>query len=131
MSDSHKAALAAGREQARAVRAYLEALDQHKPKRGRKRTRASVTDQLAGIESKLAAATGVARLEALQRRRDLQKELAGFDGQPGVDLDALQSGFVRYGREYADRKGIAYQSLREFGVSPAVLKEAGIRRTAG
>lgn len=38
MSDEHKAALAEGRDQGRAVRRYLDALEQHRPKRGRKRT---------------------------------------------------------------------------------------------
>ena len=38
MSAEHKAALAEGREQGRAVREYLEALEAHKPRRGRKRT---------------------------------------------------------------------------------------------
>ena len=42
MSDEHKAALAEGRNQGRAVRNYLEALDQNRPKRGRKRTTESV-----------------------------------------------------------------------------------------
>ena len=36
MSEAHKAALSEGRAQGRAVRRYLEALDAHKPKRGRK-----------------------------------------------------------------------------------------------
>ena len=50
MSDSHKAALAEGREQGRAVRRYLEALEAHKPKRGRKRTPDSVQKRLAAID---------------------------------------------------------------------------------
>ena len=36
MSAEHKAALAAGRQQGITVRKYLEALEAHKPKRGRK-----------------------------------------------------------------------------------------------
>ena len=36
MSDAHKEALAEGREQGRAVRRYLEALEANKPRRGRK-----------------------------------------------------------------------------------------------
>src|SRR5262245_27658279 len=38
MTDAHKAALAEGRNQARIVGNYLEAIDAHKPKRGRRRT---------------------------------------------------------------------------------------------
>ena len=38
MTDEHKAALAQGRSEGRAVRDYLDALRANKPKRGRKRT---------------------------------------------------------------------------------------------
>ena len=48
MSDEHKAALAEGRTQGRAVRNYLDALEATKPKRGRKRTPDSVKKRLAG-----------------------------------------------------------------------------------
>lgn len=128
MSDEHKSALATGREQARAVRAYLDALDQNKPKRGRKRTRETVADQLAAMEEKVASTGGVSRLDALQRRRDLQAELASMDSESTVDIEGLKQAFVRHGREYAERKGIEYQSFREYGVPPAVLSEAGFRR---
>ena len=52
MSNSHKAALAEGREQGRAVRRYLEALEAHKPKRGRRRTSESVQKRLVVIEDR-------------------------------------------------------------------------------
>ena len=52
MSAAHKEALAEGREQSRVVRDYLDALEAHKPKRGRKRTTESVkknlTEQASG-----------------------------------------------------------------------------------
>lgn len=128
MSDQHKAALAAGREQGRAVRTYLAALDQHKPKRGRKRTSDTVARQLSRTEAELATATGMGRLELLQRRRDLQAELRDLEGGNKVDLGPLEDGFVRCGKEYAARKGIDYRTFREFGVPPSVLKEAGITR---
>lgn len=129
MSDEHKAALAAGREGSRAVRAYFDALDLTKPRRGRKRTGETVAKQLAKVESDLASASGLVRLELLQRRRDLQAELGALEGSDGVDLDALKEGFVRFGQDYAVRRGVDYQTFREFGVSPAVLKEAGISRS--
>jgi hypothetical protein len=50
MSAGHKQALAVGREDSRAVRQYLEALQSHKPKRGRKRTSESVRARLDQIE---------------------------------------------------------------------------------
>ncbi len=62
MSDEHEAALAEGREQGRAVRRYLEALDQYRPKRGRKRTRQSVERRLQEVESRLGDATPLDRV---------------------------------------------------------------------
>ena len=53
MSDDHKAALAEGRSQGRAVRVYLEALAANKPKRGRKRTPDSITKRLDAIAAEL------------------------------------------------------------------------------
>ena len=38
VSDSHKKAMAQGRTEGRAVKNYLTALEENKPKRGRKRT---------------------------------------------------------------------------------------------
>ncbi len=38
MSAEHKAALAEGRNLSRSISRYLDALEAHKPKRGRKRT---------------------------------------------------------------------------------------------
>ena len=61
MSDEHKAALAEGREQGRVVRRYLEALESHKPKRGRKRSPETVAKRLASIEERLATADPLTR----------------------------------------------------------------------
>ena len=38
MTAQHKAALAEGRSEGRAVKSYLEALEKNRPRRGRKRT---------------------------------------------------------------------------------------------
>ena len=126
MSDEHKAALAEGRNQGRAVRRYLEALDRHRPKRGRKRTRDSIQRRLGRIEEELAAADPLKRLQLIQERLDLTTELEGFDTQ--VDLSGLEEDFVKAAAEYSTRKGISYAAWRELGVEPAVLKRAGITR---
>ena len=128
MSNEHKEALALGREQGRAVRRYLEALELHKPKRGRKRTPESVQKQLAAIEAKLPTADPLTRVQLIQQRMDLQAELASKGA--GVDLSALEADFVRAARAYGQRKGISYAAWREAGVDAAVLKKAGIARTA-
>lgn len=128
MSDAHKQALAEGREQGRAVRQYLEALEAHKPKRGRKRTPDSMQKRLATIEERVGSADPLARLQLVQERMDLQRELAA--SQQKVDLSALEKDFVGAARAYGDRKGITYAAWRESGVDPAVLKKAGIGRGA-
>ena len=126
MSAQHKEALALGREQGRAVRRYLEALDAHKPKRGRKRTPESIQKRLADIDNRLANADPLSRLQLVQERMNLQNELASKSAV--VDLSALEKAFVKAASEYGRRKGISYAAWREAGVDAAVLRQAGIRR---
>jgi hypothetical protein len=126
LSDEHKAALAEGREQGRAVRRYLEALDAHKPKRGRKRTTDSMQKRLDRIEAELGGADPLKRLQLVQERIDLNAELARADEK--VDLTQLEDGFARAALPYSERKGISYAAWRELGVPAAVLKRAGISR---
>ena len=128
MTDEHKAALAAGRAEGRAVRAYLEALDQHRPKRGRKRTPDSVNARLTKIDSELVSADPMTRLSLVQERLDLLSELESLTTT--VDLTALESDFVKSAKGYGERKGISYAAWREVGVSAATLKAAGISRGA-
>ena len=59
MSDEHKAALAEGRRQGAAVRAYLEALENNRPKRGRRRTPESMMAKLAELEASIGDAAGI------------------------------------------------------------------------
>jgi hypothetical protein len=129
LSDDHKAALAEGRSQGRAVRRYLEALEAHKPRRGRKRTTDSIGKRLQKIEDELLDADPLKRLQLVQERLDLQAELAATENK--VDLDALEKDFVDAARSYSDRKGISYAAWRELGVSAATLRRAGVGRSAG
>jgi hypothetical protein len=126
MSAEHKEALALGREQGRAVRRYLEALEAHKPKRGRKRTPDSIQRRLTDIEQKLPTADPLSRLQLVQERMNLQTELASKSAV--VDLSALEKAFVKAAQDYGRRKGITYAAWREAGVDAAVLRQAGIRR---
>jgi len=126
MTDAHKAALAEGREQGRAVRRYLEALEAHKPKRGRKRTPESIQKRLTAIEEKLPEADPLSRLQLVQERMDLERQLEAAD--PSVNLSELEDEFVKAAPDYGQRKGITYGAWREAGVDAAVLRRAGIRR---
>ncbi|MFP5377770.1 MAG: hypothetical protein ACLGIO_13460 [Acidimicrobiia bacterium] len=129
MSDRHKAALAEGREQGRAVRRYLEALEQSRPKRGRKRTKETVERRLAEVERRLAEAEPLGRLHLIQERMDLREELAAMDGD-GVDLGALEDASVAAAPAYGARRGITSSAWRAAGVPPSVLRRAGIGRSA-
>jgi len=126
MTQEHKDALAQGREQGRAVRRYLDALEAHRPKRGRKRTPESIQKRLGDIEAKLEDADPLTRLQLRQERRDLQAELEAKSN--GVDLGQLENDFIAAAKAYGERKGITYATWREQGVDPAVLRSAGIRR---
>jgi len=126
VTDEHKAAMAAGRTEARAVKNYLEALEQHRPKRGRKRTPDSINARLAKIDGELASADPVKRLNLIQERLDLLQELESLETT--VDLSGLESEFVKAAKGYGERKGISYGAWREVGVPAATLKAAGIGR---
>jgi hypothetical protein len=128
VTDEHKAAMAEGRTQSRAVSNYLEALDQHRPKRGRKRTTDSIDKRLTAIESELPAANAIRRLSLIQERMDLEAE-RGRMGDT-VDLSAFEDAFVEAAPGYSERKGISYSAWRELGVPAAVLKRAGISRAS-
>lgn len=128
MSDDHKAALAEGREQGRAVRRYLETLEQNRPKRGRKRTRETVERRLAAVGAAIDEAGPVDRLHLIQERLDLEAELGAMEGT-GVDMGALEDAFVDAAAAYGSRRGISYSAWRSAGVPPAVLRRAGITRS--
>src|SRR5918994_999375 len=126
MTAEHKRALAQGRAEGRAVRAYLEALDQNRPRRGRPRTPASIEKRLKAVEAELADAAPLHRLQLVQERMDLERELDRIDAAD--DLTGLERDFVKVAKGYAERKGISYAAWRELGVAPEVLRKAGIGR---
>ncbi len=127
MTPDHKEALAVGRAEGRAVRAYLEALETNRPKRGRKRTKESIKSRLEAVVTELETADPLRRLQLAQEELDLTEELARMD--QGTDLNELEGAFIEVASSYASRKGISYAAFREVGVPAAVLKEAGITRS--
>jgi len=126
MSKAHKQALALGRDQGRAVRRYLEALEQNKPKRGRKRTPESIKKRLAAIDQKMAVTDPLSRVHLVQERMNLTSELEAK--RATVSLNALEAGFVKAAKAYGQRKGITYAAWRAVGVDPKVLVRAGVSR---
>ncbi len=127
MSAEHKEALARGREQGRAVRDYLAALNEQK-KPGRKLDPDTLKQQITETQRAIDTEPDPAkRVELIQKRLDYEERLA--DTGEKVDLDALEKQFVKVAKEYSERKGITYTAWREAGVPAAVLKQAGVPRT--
>ncbi len=129
MSADHKAKLAQGRNEARAVSKYLDALAAGKGKRGRKRTPESISMVIVRLDKELADASPIRRLELTQKRYDLVAERERLLTR--VDLSGLEKDFVKVAKSYAARNGIGYGAFRELGVAAEVLKRAGISRTRG
>ena len=128
VTDEHKAAMAEGRTQSRAIAAYLDALESHRPKRGRKRTPESIDRRLATIDRELESANPIKRLSLIQERLDLLNERENM--QANVDISEFEDEFVAAAKPYSERKGISYAAWRELGVPPGVLKKAGISRSS-
>ena len=103
MSAQHKAALAEGRSEGRAVKNYLEALQQNRPRRGRRRTPDSIKKRLSAIDAEFGDVSALQQLQLVQERMDLQKELEAMDTK--VDLSALESDFVKTASKYAAAQG--------------------------
>ena len=126
MSAEHKAALAQGRREGRAVKGYLEGLGSRRP--GRPVTPERLRDKVAGLEARIAAeADPLKALELRQERIDAQEALVR--AEVSEDLATLEAAFVEHAGSYSERKGISYAAWREAGVPADVLRRAGVGRS--
>ncbi len=126
MSDEHRAALKRGRQEAAAIRRYLEAVASRKP--GRPVTADSLNKRLEKIEQQIQEeGNPLKAVELEQRRLDAQEQLGNLQDAP--DVDELEKDFVKHAKSYAERKGISYAAWRAGGVPAATLKKAGISRS--
>ncbi len=127
MTEGHKAALATGRRESRAIKSYLAAIATPK-RRGRPVSPEVLEAKIADLDEKIRTTTDpLARVELIQARLDAQTALDRMTAT--VDMDALEEGFVRYAASYSERKGISWSAWREIGVPASVLAAAGIKRT--
>lgn len=117
----HLAALAQGRAEGAIVRNYLTALQSTEPSKKGRAPR-SADDIAAQIN---ATADPV---ERIKMRATLREALAREAVTTKVDLPALEAKFIEIVAEYSKRNGLTYADWRAEGVSPAVLKAAGIDR---
>ena len=126
MSDEHKEALAQGRKEARAIKAYLSALNSRKP--GRPVSKESLHTRLEKVSEKLAAADNpLETVDLIQSKLDIERTLSELEN--AQDVDSLEAGFIENVAPYSQRKGVSYTAWREFGVPATVLRKAGIKET--
>ena len=126
MSDEHKAALAQGRRESRAIKGYLVALGRRRP--GRPITRESLERKLAGLDAKIGSASDpLRRVDLVQQRLEVEAALASMGDT--ANLGELEAGFVEVAKSYSERKGISYSAWREIGVPAEALRRAGISQT--
>ncbi|MGH9076882.1 MAG: hypothetical protein ACRDY0_05420 [Acidimicrobiales bacterium] len=130
MTDAHKAAMARGRGEGRAVRLYLETLERQRANPRRRRSPAHLARQLDQTGTALETAAPLERLHLTQRRIDLEKELAEALAMLAGDPRSRESEFVIAAPGYSKRKRISYQAWRQMGVPARVLRAAGIKRTS-
>ncbi|MHB1986515.1 MAG: hypothetical protein ACYCSF_00790 [Acidimicrobiales bacterium] len=126
LSSEHKDALAAGRRQGHAVRRYLIALEQNRPRRGRQVSVEALQERLEEVEARIANADPLQRVHLIQERRNLERRLANRGEEVEDDLPTLEEAFIEVAAEYGERKGVDYATWREAGVSAEVLQRAGV-----
>ena len=124
MTQAHKKALANGRAEGKIIREYLEIVEATKPRRGRKRPPESIATRLTAINVEMRSADPVTKVRLVQERLNLRNELAGM--KTPAQVKAAEAKFVKVAKKFSDRNDISFDAWREVGVSPAVLKKAGI-----
>ena len=130
MSVEHKKALSIGRVQSAAVRKYLEIALVDKPKRGRKRTAASVALQIEKLNKIIdSPSTGIIiKLKSLSNRAMLQDELARINSAANTkSRTEIEGAFINHAKAYGEAHGIQKKTWLEIGVDPKILAKAGIR----
>ena len=125
LTTEHKKLMAQGRRQTRIVERYLRHIESTEAQK-RRPSPEDLTSELVEVEDSLVQASGISRLELLQKRENLQ--LLAIEADPQND-DELEKQFVAVAASYSERKGVSYSTWREFGVPKTVLEAAGIART--
>ena len=126
MSQEHKDALAVGRNQARAIKVYLRALEMTNP--GRRVTKETLEQRLTRINERIKASDNPLKsVDLIQTRLDIEQAIRNLDDME--HFDQLEAEFCAYARSYSERKGITYTAWREVGVPAAILRAAEVPET--
>jgi hypothetical protein len=111
-------------EPAQAVARYLGSLQSQWRRRRMRLTREAILSRLEALRCQLPAARSVARLNLVQKRRDLEADLRVLETSPS--LQHLEEDFVAVAAAYGRREGLSYSDWRRMGVARLVLCQAGI-----
>lgn len=126
LSGEHLEALAAGREEGRIVRRYLDATT-FRPS-GRHADPDFLRRKLKRLDAAIPAERDpLVRLGFIQQRITTLAEIAALREEP-EDLGELEEMFIKVAKRYGERKGLSYQAWRSVGVTPDVLRRADIPR---
>lgn len=126
MSKEHKEALARGRKEARAIKAYLRAVEARGS--GRQPSKETLRSRLEKVNEKIEGADDPLKtVDLLQSKLDIEKALSRAEDQD--DFDAIEADFIENVKSYSERKGITYTAWREFGVPAKTLRIAGVPET--
>lgn len=120
--------MAKGRANSRIVKEYLDALQRNRPRRGRKRTPASIRKRLDAIAAEIDDASQLAKLDMIQEQLNLEAELDQL--LASEDITDKRKAFVSVAKEYSESKGISWPAWRKMGVPAEVLREAGVPRSS-
>ncbi len=117
-------AMDAERSQNKIVKDYLDGLEKHKAKRGRKRSPETIKKRLNVIEAKLPTVSSLTKLHLIQEKLDLEATLKALEAPKNVD--DLEPIFIQVARAYSEKHNISYSAWRAMGVRSETLKRAGI-----
>ncbi len=101
--------LARGRQEAKVVRNYLEALHTD-GQRGRPIDRQSLEARIERLQSEINEESNAARrVELIQQRPGCRAKVVGLE--ESTDPEALERDFIEVGKSYSQRRGITYTRL--------------------
>ncbi|HLH47084.1 MAG TPA: hypothetical protein VKV25_07995 [Acidimicrobiales bacterium] len=112
---------------AEAVRRYLSSIDGARPQRRAGPSVEALEARLRLLEDRIAVADPLSRVHLIQERLNVRRELD--ERSRDVEHQKLEAAFVAVAAEFGRRHGLSYEAWRAAGVSPAVLRQAHIRRT--
>lgn len=124
VTDSHKAAMAAGRNRSRVVDRYLTTLQTNRPKRGRQRTPETIQSRLEKIQAVIGESSPAKQIVLTSEIKSLQDELAIFEKV--ADHSKLEEEFVQVAKDFSEDRKISKALWKEFGVPADILERAGI-----